>query len=273
METDKKVEDEQIANNDLAATGGIPGMVLGQYRKIREHAETYPYVWGSYIVVYGGLGLWFTYRWRKLRKMEDRVRALQLKLPQVLRERAAAAAMSAQKGVPSTTSTTATSVKMPSSNAAVSSAGKTSTQKLFRVDSGEFSIYEPLHCNLHGNYFEALFTGALVFFLSLQKPRYLSTDSAYLDDGEILSRSIRYLITRDPWTGGTGFQLCPSLSWTYSPPMPFWRTIVSVDTSECCRTPMDQLQTLLFEYALCKEASIRNRAVNALTTSLQVITD
>ncbi|KAK3225343.1 hypothetical protein Dsin_005205 [Dipteronia sinensis] len=30
-------------------------MVEEQYRKIKDNAETYPYVWGSYIVVYGGL--------------------------------------------------------------------------------------------------------------------------------------------------------------------------------------------------------------------------
>lgn len=50
------------------------------YRKIKENAETYPYVWGSYIVVYGGFGLWFAYRWRKLRKTENRVRVLQDRL-------------------------------------------------------------------------------------------------------------------------------------------------------------------------------------------------
>ncbi|KAL6530045.1 hypothetical protein OROMI_028690 [Orobanche minor] len=59
---------------------GLGGKIGGQYRKIKEHAETYPYVWGSYILVYGGLGLWLTYRWRKLRKTEDRVRILQERL-------------------------------------------------------------------------------------------------------------------------------------------------------------------------------------------------
>ncbi|KAF3681490.1 putative zinc finger CCCH domain-containing protein 32-like isoform X1 [Capsicum annuum] len=51
-----------------------------QYQKIKENAETYPYVWGSYIVVYGGFGLWFTYRWRRLRKTVDRVQVLQERL-------------------------------------------------------------------------------------------------------------------------------------------------------------------------------------------------
>ncbi|KAK7395375.1 hypothetical protein VNO78_15927 [Psophocarpus tetragonolobus] len=51
-----------------------------QYLKVKEHAETYPYVWASYIVVYGGFALWTTYRWRKLRKTEDRVRTLQERL-------------------------------------------------------------------------------------------------------------------------------------------------------------------------------------------------
>ncbi|XP_015579577.2 uncharacterized protein LOC107261873 [Ricinus communis] len=59
---------------------GFTEMVVEQYQKIKENAETYPYVWGSYIVVYGGFALWTTYRWRKLRKTEDRVRALQERL-------------------------------------------------------------------------------------------------------------------------------------------------------------------------------------------------
>ncbi|XP_047948186.1 uncharacterized protein LOC125194162 [Salvia hispanica] len=51
-----------------------------RYRKTKEDVEAYPYVWGSYILVYGGFGLWLTYRWRALRKTEDRVRALQEKI-------------------------------------------------------------------------------------------------------------------------------------------------------------------------------------------------
>ncbi|CAN1172194.1 hypothetical protein LINPERPRIM_LOCUS30893, partial [Linum perenne] len=45
-------------------------VLLGKYRKLEQHAEAYPYVWGSHIVAYG---LWFAYRWRKLRQTEDRV--------------------------------------------------------------------------------------------------------------------------------------------------------------------------------------------------------
>lgn len=56
------------------------GKIQEQYLKIKENAETYPYVWGSYAVVYGGIGLWFAYRWRRLRKTEDRVRVLQDRL-------------------------------------------------------------------------------------------------------------------------------------------------------------------------------------------------
>ncbi|ERN13575.1 uncharacterized protein LOC18441859 [Amborella trichopoda] len=51
-----------------------------RYKKIREHAETYPYLWASYIVVYGGLGVYLTYRWTKLRRTEARVRVLQERL-------------------------------------------------------------------------------------------------------------------------------------------------------------------------------------------------
>ncbi|KAK4414521.1 hypothetical protein Salat_2865100 [Sesamum alatum] len=63
---------------------GWTGKIEEQYRKIKEHAETYPYVWGSYILVYGGFGLWLTYRWRKLRRTEDRVRVLQERLRKIV---------------------------------------------------------------------------------------------------------------------------------------------------------------------------------------------
>ncbi|KAL3622585.1 hypothetical protein CASFOL_033996 [Castilleja foliolosa] len=62
------------------APSGWVDKIVEQYRKTKEHAETYPYVWGSYILTYGGLSLWLAYRWRKLRATEDRVRVLQEKL-------------------------------------------------------------------------------------------------------------------------------------------------------------------------------------------------
>lgn len=84
MATQSKVEDsshETDSQQEASPTDvGWGGKIEGQYRKIREHAETYPYVWGSYVLVYGGFGLWLTYRWRKLRKTEDRVQVLQERL-------------------------------------------------------------------------------------------------------------------------------------------------------------------------------------------------
>ncbi|KAM6546768.1 hypothetical protein CsatB_027504 [Cannabis sativa] len=74
-------EDKQATStNDV----GWSGMLVNQYRKIKENAETYPYVWGSYIVVYGGFTLYMAYRWRKLRKTEDRVRVLQERLRKIV---------------------------------------------------------------------------------------------------------------------------------------------------------------------------------------------
>ncbi|KAF7845548.1 uncharacterized protein G2W53_002453 [Senna tora] len=96
MATQPKVESQEAANSipvqkteeDHVATGpsavSLRETLENQYHKIKEHAETYPYVWASYIVVYGGFGLWTAYRWRKLRKTEDRVRALQAKLRQLV---------------------------------------------------------------------------------------------------------------------------------------------------------------------------------------------
>ncbi|BAF06790.1 Os01g0861000, partial [Oryza sativa Japonica Group] len=63
--------------------GGVIAKLEEQWRKTKEHAETYPYVWGSYILVYGGLAAYLTWRWCKLRRTEDRVRGLQARLRQL----------------------------------------------------------------------------------------------------------------------------------------------------------------------------------------------
>ncbi|CAH9117197.1 unnamed protein product [Cuscuta epithymum] len=77
-------DDEQSRTGEMQGTGSSNGSLVGriqqQYNKIKENAETYPYVWGSYIAVYGGFGLWLVYRGMKLRRKEDRVRALQEQL-------------------------------------------------------------------------------------------------------------------------------------------------------------------------------------------------
>ena len=77
MATPQKDDDQQPPNPSAV---GWTGRIEQHYRRIKENAETYPYVWSSYIVVYGGFGLWFAYRWRKLRRTEDRVRVLQERL-------------------------------------------------------------------------------------------------------------------------------------------------------------------------------------------------
>lgn len=84
----KGKDDGQSTPVEMQGTGSPSGSLLGliqeRYHKIKENAETYPYVWGSYIAVYGGLGLWLVYRGMKLRKKEDRVRALQEQLRQLV---------------------------------------------------------------------------------------------------------------------------------------------------------------------------------------------
>ncbi|CAK9167266.1 unnamed protein product [Ilex paraguariensis] len=94
MATQEGGDDDQLAASPLAVS-----WVEEQYQKIKQNAETYPYVWGSYIVVYGGFALWTTYRWRKLRKTEDRVRALQERLRKLVEaeESASSAALTDKK--------------------------------------------------------------------------------------------------------------------------------------------------------------------------------
>ncbi|KAM7490304.1 hypothetical protein LguiA_033225 [Lonicera macranthoides] len=57
-------EERLEGNRQTANPSSAAGWIEEQYRKVKTNAETYPYVWGSYIVVYGGFGLWMGYRWR-----------------------------------------------------------------------------------------------------------------------------------------------------------------------------------------------------------------
>ncbi|CAN6874207.1 unnamed protein product [Brassica oleracea var. botrytis] len=89
-----ELENQEIQPNQVAP--GFVGAIEEQYKKLRDHAEAYPYVWGSYTVVYGGLFLWTAYRWRKLRRTEDRVRGLQTKLRKLVQDEQAAAVTSSK---------------------------------------------------------------------------------------------------------------------------------------------------------------------------------
>ncbi|KAI5400130.1 hypothetical protein KIW84_065165 [Lathyrus oleraceus] len=97
----QKTDEDQVVHGPSAS--GFIGSLEQRYQKIKEHAEAYPYVWASYIVVYGGFGLWTTYRWRKLRKTEDSVRKLQQRLRELIEaEQPASSARVVEKGSTST---------------------------------------------------------------------------------------------------------------------------------------------------------------------------
>ncbi|CAL0304519.1 unnamed protein product [Lupinus luteus] len=54
----QKTEEDQVAATATAPFAlSLKDSVEKRYLKIKEHAETYPYVWASYIVVYGGFAL------------------------------------------------------------------------------------------------------------------------------------------------------------------------------------------------------------------------
>ena len=88
-------EDDKQTNSPSASSWGE--MIGLPFRKVKDHIEANPYVWTAYVVVYGGFGLWLTYRWTKLRRTEDRVRVLQEKLRKLheARERELAASAGA----------------------------------------------------------------------------------------------------------------------------------------------------------------------------------
>ncbi|PUZ47380.1 hypothetical protein GQ55_7G159900 [Panicum hallii var. hallii] len=100
-ETALPQQQEQAPAEGAASGGGVIAKLEEQWRKTKEHAETYPYVWGSYILVYVGLGAYLALRWRKLRRTEDRVRVLQDRL----RKLAAAEESQAASGSASTAPT------------------------------------------------------------------------------------------------------------------------------------------------------------------------
>nr|XP_043626124.1 uncharacterized protein LOC122597613 [Erigeron canadensis] len=88
-------EGQREQGSENSTVGGIRESILTQYRKTRENIEAYPYVWASYAIVYGGIGLWVSYRYTKLRRKEDTVMALQEKLRKLRQERAPKSSLSA----------------------------------------------------------------------------------------------------------------------------------------------------------------------------------
>ncbi|KAI3513958.1 hypothetical protein L1887_12223 [Cichorium endivia] len=86
MDNQQGNANQQEATNP-SNSGGFRGMIFEQYRKAKDNVEAYPYVWASYLLVYGGFGLWVSYRYNKLSRTENRVRVLQEKLRNLRQER------------------------------------------------------------------------------------------------------------------------------------------------------------------------------------------
>lgn len=95
-EQSRGTENEQEAN---PVAVGLVQIIEEQYRKTKEHAVAYPYVWASYTLVYGTLGLWLIYRLRCLRKAEDRIRALHAQISKQYEEEASGSAEVAARSV------------------------------------------------------------------------------------------------------------------------------------------------------------------------------
>ncbi|KAL2614024.1 hypothetical protein R1flu_025716 [Riccia fluitans] len=62
----------------------VQSSIVDRFQKIRDHWDSYPYVWASYMVVFGGLGIYSAYRWRALRKVENELLKFQEKLKQTM---------------------------------------------------------------------------------------------------------------------------------------------------------------------------------------------
>ncbi|KAL3691017.1 hypothetical protein R1sor_004668 [Riccia sorocarpa] len=62
----------------------VKSSIIDRFQQIKDHWESYPYVWASYMVVFGGLGIYSAYRWRALRKVENELLKYQEKLKQTM---------------------------------------------------------------------------------------------------------------------------------------------------------------------------------------------
>ncbi|XP_057550344.1 uncharacterized protein LOC130828394 [Amaranthus tricolor] len=124
MASEQKTEATQDTDGGESAVG-LAQKIEAKYRELKEHAETYPYVWASYAVVYGGFGLWFAYRWRKLRRTEDRVRALQERLRQLAQaEESASKSSSATKVESASKNSSATKMESENNSSSASKVDK-----------------------------------------------------------------------------------------------------------------------------------------------------
>ncbi|CAM6118475.1 unnamed protein product [Calypogeia fissa] len=68
-----------------------------RWERTKDHFNSFPYVWASYSVVFGGLGLYTAYRWRALRRAEDELLRFQEKLKQTMTPKEIAEAMEEAK--------------------------------------------------------------------------------------------------------------------------------------------------------------------------------
>lgn len=83
--------EEGVEGGGSVQSGGFLERCEQQWRRTVEHARTYPYVWASYLVTFGGLGIYGAWRWRELRKMEDQVMQVQRELLKHVQQEEAAA--------------------------------------------------------------------------------------------------------------------------------------------------------------------------------------
>lgn len=80
-----------VASDEKGGRQSEDSGLLEQATKIVNHMETYPYVWASYVVVFGGLGLYGAFAWRNMRLAEREVLRLQSVLKAKSAQREAAA--------------------------------------------------------------------------------------------------------------------------------------------------------------------------------------
>lgn len=83
--------EEGVEGGGSVQPGGFVERSEQQWQRTVEHARTYPYVWASYLVTFGGLGIYGAWRWRELRKMEDQVMQVQRELLKRVQQEEAAA--------------------------------------------------------------------------------------------------------------------------------------------------------------------------------------
>ncbi|XP_024382062.1 uncharacterized protein [Physcomitrium patens] len=86
-----------VESTEVAQPEGFVERCEQQWQRAVEHAKAYPYVWASYVVTFGGLGIYGAWRFRELRRMENQVMQYQRELLKRVKQEETASSQALQQ--------------------------------------------------------------------------------------------------------------------------------------------------------------------------------